>query len=520
MPWAPHPAIMTAMAKTANESTDLVLLHPGREACVDAAAVRALVEQHASVAAIQVPVVQADGGLDRDEITGCHHQCGVDLARAGGGLRMRDILLLRLPRDEDGRSRMALVHVWNTEASTYDIDAVRIPWDQIPGPRDKRNNPMGKNPCNVWSFHADLDGESRPAQRALFGAVAEPECGSTTSLRVEADAIRRLVRCHSGEGAAVHVAAPDPDVALIEQVVHEEGRLFAALPEGEPDPFEPIPQGVESPPPLEGSGDVIEKAFTNARDGSPLCTATARFVDCREGLASTPAGRVTHAVTSPPYNIGYDPFNVAVRDRATGELKAPTRQGYEDALSAEQYAGLLAEVFAGLDTAAHPDRFELFLDIKNNYQGARCNPPFYMLRLMPERWRLLDLLVWRYDISFDPARKKYKPVYEWVIRVGFGDVAAPRQPMADWYVPILKGNSRERRELAHPAMFPRPLVHRSLQASGRTPDLVVDPFLGSGTTLAACAEMGVDSLGFELMDEFSGDIHLRLEWTLPGSLVP
>jgi DNA modification methylase len=135
-----------------------------------------------------------------------------------------------------------------------------------------------------------------------------------------------------------------------------------------------------------------------------------------------------------------------------------------------------------------------------------------MLELMPERWRLLDILVWRYDISFDPGRGKYKPLYEWVIRVGFGEVDLPEFGMLDWYIPILKGNSIERRELRHPAMFPRELVTQCLKESNRPADLVLDPFLGSGTTLAACLEAGVNSLGFELSPQFSTDISKRLEW--------
>ena len=134
-----------------------------------------------------------------------------------------------------------------------------------------------------------------------------------------------------------------------------------------------------------------------------------------------------------------------------------------------------------------------------------------MLDLMPERWGLLDVIVWRYDISFDPGRGKYKPQYEWVIRVGFGDVSLPDFGMMDWYIPILKGNSKERKGLVHPAMFPRDLVKRCLEEPGRPAGLVLDPFLGSGTTLAACLELGVSSIGFEKSAKFLPDISMRLD---------
>ena len=61
-------------------------------------------------------------------------------------------------------------------------------------------------------------------------------------------------------------------------------------------------------------------------------------------------------------------------------------------------------------------------------------------------------------------------------------------------------------------MFPRELVKRCLNESNRPAKLVVEPFLGSGTTLAACLEMGADSIGFELSTNYLPDIEMRLEW--------
>ena len=61
-------------------------------------------------------------------------------------------------------------------------------------------------------------------------------------------------------------------------------------------------------------------------------------------------------------------------------------------------------------------------------------------------------------------------------------------------------------------MFPRELVQRCLKESGRDVKMVVEPFLGSGTTLAACLEMGVNAVGFELSENFVSDIQQRFAW--------
>ena len=271
----------------------------------------------------------------------------------------------------------------------------------------------------------------------------------------------------------------------------------------------PIPVVVESYPFSESTDNrTIDGSRAQTINRSKMVTIKAHIQDCREGLSALDNGQLSHGVTSPPYNIGYDPFNEP-RPDSSGKLVTPIREGYEDSLSPEQYAYLLKSTFDRMDEKADPAGFELFLNIKSNYAGASCDLPFYMLGLMPERWHLLDVLIWRYDISFDPGRGKYKPLYEWVIRVGFGEVNLPSRGMMDWYIPILKGNSDERKGLKHPAMFPRDLVNRCVLESGREVKMVVDPFLGSGTTLAACLEMGVDAVGFEISEAFVSDIEQR-----------
>ncbi len=62
---------------------------------------------------------------------------------------------------------------------------------------------------------------------------------------------------------------------------------------------------------------------------------------------------------------------------------------------------------------------------------------------------------------------------------------------------VLKG--REERGYNHPAMFPSRLTDRLIEIFGRNGDgLVLDPFMGSGSTLCSAYRHGLASVGFEL----------------------
>ena len=62
--------------------------------------------------------------------------------------------------------------------------------------------------------------------------------------------------------------------------------------------------------------------------------------------------------------------------------------------------------------------------------------------------------------------------------------------------------------MPHPAQFPMAVIDRIIRASSNSNDLILDPFMGSGTTGVACAKMGRKFIGIEL-DEGYFDIACR-----------
>ena len=77
-----------------------------------------------------------------------------------------------------------------------------------------------------------------------------------------------------------------------------------------------------------------------------------------------------------------------------------------------------------------------------------------------------------------------------------------------WKISFLKGNSNE--SLGYPTQKPISLLKRIIFASSKKGDLVMDPYCGCGTTLAACVEAGRDFVGVDIEPFAAKTIQARM----------
>ena len=87
-----------------------------------------------------------------------------------------------------------------------------------------------------------------------------------------------------------------------------------------------------------------------------------------------------------------------------------------------------------------------------------------------------------------------------------------KNPSDVWQIAkVTSGTDRASPERApHPAQFPLDLIERILKGFSRPGDLVLDPFMGSGTTAEACLRANREVIGFEIRRDYCDFIASRL----------
>lgn len=110
------------------------------------------------------------------------------------------------------------------------------------------------------------------------------------------------------------------------------------------------------------------------------------------------------------------------------------------------------------------------------------------------------LRVWNTDSIREPS-----------VRMQMGDAraAGPRVPDDVWDVSRLQGNDKERVQ-GHPCQLRQWPIERCILATTNEGDIVLDPFLGSGTTMVAAVKHNRSCIGIELNPEYAAMAEARL----------
>jgi adenine-specific DNA-methyltransferase len=256
--------------------------------------------------------------------------------------------------------------------------------------------------------------------------------------------------------------------------------------------------------------------------GTPFCAGEGYAIYCADCLATMrklPDELFSLTVTSPPYNIGKE---------------------YEKPLPLEEYLKWSEQWMKEVYRVTRPDgAFWLNLGYVEIPRKARAIPlPYLLWNRSP--FYLMQEVVWNYGAGV-ASRKSLSPRNEkllWYVKtpskytfnidlIRDPDVKYPYQkkngklrcntigknPSDVWQIAkVTSGKDRASPErTSHPAQFPLDLVDRIVLGFSNPGELVLDPFVGSGTVAVSCLEHGRRVIGIEVKPAYCELAARRIE---------
>ncbi len=270
---------------------------------------------------------------------------------------------------------------------------------------------------------------------------------------------------------------------------------------------------------------------------TPRATLTFFHADCLTLLAELDERSVDAIVTSPPYNLGIQ------------------YRSYHDKLPREDYLAWTGQWIAAAARVLKTPG-SLFLNV-----GAKPTDPwaaFDVAQAARPHLHLQNTIHWVKSIAIDRqavgedvgltrdlAVGHYKPInsnrflndcHEFIFHLSptaetpldRTAIGVPYQDQSNigrwraaangkrcrgntWFIPYDTIKSREK-DRPHPATFPPRLPEQCVRLHGLDRvGLVIDPFLGLGSTAVACARLGIDFIGIELDEEYLKEAIARAE---------
>ncbi|STZ07135.1 Modification methylase RsrI [Moraxella caprae] len=241
-------------------------------------------------------------------------------------------------------------------------------------------------------------------------------------------------------------------------------------------------------------------------------------MDCLKAMSMLSSNLIDLTITSPPYNIGKsyeDPLDLDSYlkwcEQWIGEIHRLTTNSGAFWLN----LGYLAVDDVGLAVPIpyllwNRTNFYFIQEIVWNYSaGVACKK-----RFSPRNEKFLWYVKNPHDYLFnldevrDPNVKYPNQKKNGILKCN----PLGKNPSDVWQIKkVTSGANRSSKERTkHPAQFPLELIERVMKASSNMGDIILDPFMGSGTTAEVALKNNRYVIGFEIQSEYIDIIRDRL----------
>jgi site-specific DNA-methyltransferase (adenine-specific)/modification methylase len=246
--------------------------------------------------------------------------------------------------------------------------------------------------------------------------------------------------------------------------------------------------------------------------------------DCIKGMSKLDAETVAVVFADPPYNLSNKPKIVNRKSVTGGDFYKV----------AEQWDKFTSDEYSTFTTAWLSEAWRI---LKSNGALYVCASQHNLAQVLASvellGFQVKNIIIWEKPNAMpNMTRRTLTHSIEFVVWAVKGKNwifnyeslrelnpetqkdGSPKMMRDVWRFPVVQGEERLRLpngRALHPTQKPEALVKRCLVASTKPGDLVVDPFMGSGTTAAVAAEIGRNSLGFDMEEHYVKAAKLRVK---------
>ena len=229
--------------------------------------------------------------------------------------------------------------------------------------------------------------------------------------------------------------------------------------------------------------------------------------DCVTGQKNTPSNYIQLVVTSPPYNV-QKPYN-----------------GYDDNMEYSKYLDFMKDVFTECLRVLKKDGL-CFVNIANCRDNQfKAYDLAYLLRDIG--FILIDTIIWyKPNPRYLNTNRMLTNAYEFIFMFAKTDkyyfdklsIGIPCRTQSGlkcrgnvWVFEKIFKNQFS--GFKHVAMFPEKLPELCIKLCSKKGDVVVDPFMGAGTTAVVAKKLGRKYIGYDISKEYVEMAKLRIKNT-------
>jgi site-specific DNA-methyltransferase (adenine-specific) len=378
----------------------------------------------------------------------------------------------------------------HAEDYKFFIDKIREPhiWKDYEwgGGRKDRYHPLGKNPSNFWLKTISRKGKTI----------------NHVPLTWEEMVARCLKSCTEPDDTVLGIVPRNRDFGEVSKELNLRTKLVSLPPE----------TGIHfQKKPWEAAQELARKGEGQS---SPRI-----FYKSSESMDEIKSGEIQTIVTSPPY---WGLRDYGIRNQI----------GFNE--SYQEYLGRLETVWAECHRILN-DRGVLWININKRVVKGRILlfPVDIIKSCLKIGFKLQDIVIWFRAISVPSAgQENFTDRYEYIMMLTKTDkfkFYRNRLKSRDFFnekefdlINVWKLfrkignlsediNAKTKIAVKHTAMFPEELVRRAVVLSSDEGDVVLDPFLGSGTTVAVAKSLRRTGVGYEINEAFKPLIKAKLK---------